>query len=469
MSAAATGPTAAGSALTGAGLRGVDADAEGVPRVLLRLLDPRSRPDPYPVYEEIRAAEPVWVPHRPVVVFASHRACAAVLRDPRASNDRRHSLLHRQPGPAGGSAAARPPVELPSFLFMDPPRHTALRRLAAPGFTPRAVRRLVPVIKELIDDLLDEAAAKGRLDGVADLASPLPVTVICRVLGVDTGEQGWYRTRSSLLGRAVDPYPAFLQVSAPGLARRRRAEAELTGFFSRLAAERRAAPREDMMSRLLAAEIDGEPLSDEEVVSTCRLLLNAGHETTVGLIANGLLTVLEHPETLTALRADPAATAPAVVEEILRLQPPLQLVHRHAREDMEVCGTRIPRGTTMVLLLAGANRDVAAYGCPHRFDTTRTEAAPHLSFGLGTHYCLGAPLGRIEAELALTRFAQRVVGPEPAGGPPRYRPHVVLRGPVSLPLRIAGILDRTTPWDAAPDPPETLAPHGTPSRMRRHG
>ncbi|MCX5255525.1 cytochrome P450 [Streptomyces canus] len=421
--------------------------------VLRRILDAEVRADPYPLYEEVRLAEPVWVRGRPVVVFASYAACGEVLRDPRASNDRRHSLLFRQTGPADGNRTPSPPAELPSFLFMDPPRHTALRRLAAPDFTPRAVRRLTPMIRELIDDLLDEAAARGRLDGVADLASPLPVTVICRVLGIGTGERDWYRTRSSLLGQAVDPYLAFLGAPAPGLARRRQAEAELTEFFSRLAAERRARPRDDMMSRLLAAETDGERLTDEEVVTTCRLLLNAGHETTVSLIANGLLTLLDRPETLAALRDDPGTAAPAVVEEMLRLQPPLQLVHRHAREDMEVRGTPVPRGTTMVLLLAGANRDGAVFGgCPHAFDAARAEGAQHLSFGLGPHYCLGAPLGRLEAELAFTRFAQRVVAPRLTAGPPGYRPHVVLRGPASLPLSTQGIRDRRMPWEAeAPD------------------
>lgn len=442
---------------------------------LRRILAARSRPDPYPLYERIRAAEPVRVPGRPVVVFASHEACRAVLRDPRASNDRRHALLYRQSergegaeqtgraagwgeqaGRAGrdGETSA---MELPSFLFSDPPRHTALRRLAAPDFTPRAARRLAPMIRELIDDLLDEAAARSRMDGVTGLASPLPVTVICRVLGIDTGDQDWYRVRSSLLGRSVDPYLAFLGVPAPGLADRRRAEAELTAFFLRTAARRRAEPRDDVMSRLLAAAPDGERLTDREVVTTCRLLLNAGHETTVGLIANGLLLLLEHPRVLAALRERPRTTAPAVVEEVLRLQPPLQIVHRHAREDLEVCGTRVARGTTMVLLLAGANRDGAAFGCPHRFDAEREDAGGHLSFGLGTHYCLGAPLGRLEAELAFTRFAQRVVEPRLAEGPPRYRPHVVLRAPAELPLRVGAVLDRATPWDGS-TPPRPTAP-----------
>ncbi|MEW2296416.1 cytochrome P450 [Streptomyces sp. NPDC006743] len=448
---------------------------------LRRILAARSRPDPYPLYERIRAAEPVRVPGRPVVVFASHEACRAVLRDPRASNDRRHALLYRQSeqgrysergegaeqtgraagwGEQAGQAGRdgeTPAMELPSFLFSDPPRHTALRRLAAPDFTPRAARRLAPMIRELIDDLLDEAATRSRMDGVADLASPLPVTVICRVLGIDTGDQDWYRVRSSLLGRSVDPYLAFLGVPPPGLAERRRAEAELTAFFLRTAAQRRAEPRDDVMSRLLAAAPDGERLTDREVVTTCRLLLNAGHETTVGLIANGLLLLLEHPQVLAALRERPRTTAPAVVEEVLRLQPPLQIVHRHAREDLEVCGTRVARGTTMVLLLAGANRDGAAFGCPHRFDAEREDAGGHLSFGLGTHYCLGAPLGRLEAELAFTRFAQRVVEPRLAEGPPRYRPHVVLRAPAELPLRVGAVLDRATPWDGSP-PPRPTAP-----------
>lgn len=159
---------------------------------------------------------------------------------------------------------------------------------------------------------------------------------------------------------------------------------------------------------------------------------------------------MDRPETLAALRDDPGTAAPAVVEEMLRLQPPLQLVHRHAREDMEVRGTPVPRGTTMVLLLAGANRDGAVFGgCPHAFDAARAEGSQHLSFGLGPHYCLGAPLGRLEAELAVTRFAQRVVAPRLAAGPPGYRPHVVLRGPASLPLSTEGIRDRRMPWEAA--------------------
>ncbi|MEU9522247.1 cytochrome P450 [Streptomyces sp. NPDC048224] len=439
-------------------------DASRPADTVRRILDPGSRPHPYALYDQVRAAEPVWMDGaHPVVVFASHAACASVLRDPRASNDRRHALMYGCQGPGSGAGAeaggdesaggavdaATPRAELPSFLFADPPRHTVLRRLVAPDFTRDAARRLTGMIKDLVDDLIDDMAeqfARGAaLDAVGALASPLPVTVICHVLGIDTGERGWYRTRSSLLGRAVDPYPAFVGAPAPGAAERERAEAELTAFFTELAHARRAEPKDDVMSRLLAARPDGRPLSDTEVVTTCRLLLNAGHETTVNLIAGGLHVLLLRPKTLAALREAPS-TAGQLVEELLRFEAPLQIVHRHAREDMEVLGTRIRRGTTMVLLLGGANRDAEVFSCPHHLRTERAEAGRHLSFGLGAHYCLGAPLGRLEAELAFVRFAQRVVEPRLAVEEPPFRPHVVLRGPETVPVHAARVLGRDLPW-----------------------
>lgn len=245
------------------------------------------------------------------------------------------------------------------------------------------------MIKELIDDLLDEAAAQGTLEAIDDFASPLPVTVICRVLGIDTGERNWYRTRSALLGESVDPYPAFAGTQTPGLAERVRAERELTAFFTRLVADRRAAPREDLVSALVRAQDEGG-LDEAEVVTTCRLLLNAGHETTVNLVGNGLLALTRAPDQLDLIRRDPGA-ADAAVEEILGLDPPLQLVHRHARTDMDVLGTHVPRGTTMVLLLAAANRDEAAVADAGRLDAGRATPRDHLSFGLGPHFCLGAP------------------------------------------------------------------------------
>ncbi|MET9363213.1 cytochrome P450 [Streptomyces sp. NPDC006632] len=428
-------------------------DTESDEQTLLRILSPRARGCPYPLYEKARRAEPVWVEGRPVVVFGSYEACRSVLRDPRASNERRHALLYAAGGGAPGEAdvaggpegAVAPVAEIPSFLFMDPPRHTELRRLVSHAFSPRAVLRLEPMIKELIDDLLDEAAAQGTLEAIDDFASPLPVTVICRVLGIDTGERNWYRTRSSLLGESVDPYPAFAGTQTPGLTERVRAERELTAFFTRLVADRRAAPREDLVSALVRAQDEGG-LDEAEVVTTCRLLLNAGHETTVNLVGNGLLALTRAPDQLDLIRRDPGA-ADAAVEEILGLDPPLQLVHRHARTDMDVLGTHVPRGTTMVLLLAAANRDEAAVADAGRLDAGRATPRDHLSFGLGPHFCLGAPLGRLEARLAFTRFAQRVVAPRLTAGPLRYRRNVVLRGLDALPLDTDGIRDRSVPWE----------------------
>ncbi|GAA1448684.1 cytochrome P450 [Nocardiopsis tropica] len=419
--------------------------AETTQGLLARILEPGSRADPYPLFEEAGRRGPLWVEGRPVVVLASHEDCRSVLRDPRASNDRSHALIHRDPSaPDGGTPGV--PAELPSFLFMDPPRHTRLRRMASSAFTPRAVERLEDVIREIVDDLLDELQAGGRMDVIDGFASPLPVTVICRVLGAQTGDHGWYRRRSSRLGRSVDPYPALLGVPAPGREERAEFEAELHEFFAALMRERREDPRDDVMTALLSAEDDLGRLTEEEIVTTCRLLLNAGHETTVNLIGNGLLALLSEPGRIASLREDPSL-ADAVVEEVLRLDPPLQLVHRHAREDMDVRGVRIPRGTTMVLLLAGANRDGARFGEPDRFHPGRAGASDHLSFGQGVHFCLGAPLARLEGRLAFTRFAQRAVAPRLVGDRLDYRENVVLRGLSGLPVRVEGVLPRSTPWD----------------------
>ncbi|WP_255459354.1 MULTISPECIES: cytochrome P450 [unclassified Nocardiopsis] len=370
---------------------------------------------------------------RPVVVLSSHAACESVLRDPRASNDRGHALIH-----AGSETA-----ELPSFLFMDPPEHTRLRRAAAHAFTPRSVRSLEPMVRELVDDLIDAVADRGSMDAIDDFASPLPVTVICRMIGAELRDHTWYRRRSSRLGRSVDPYLALTGAPAPGFRERSRFEAELEGFFTDLARRRRADPRDDVMSALLAAEEGG--LTEHEIVTTCRLLLNAGHETTVNLIGNGLLALLRTPELLPAL-AHGGAAAEQVVEEVLRYDPPLQLVHRHAAEDMDVLGMPVPRGTTMVLILAGANRDSSRFDDPERFRPGRDDANGHLAFGRGTHVCLGAHLARLEGRLAFSRFAQRVIRPRLCDAPLGYRENVVLRGLRALPVRMEGVRPRSVPW-----------------------
>lgn len=402
-------------------------------RELVRsILDPESVADPYPVMNRIRDAEPVWMSDQ-VVVLASHEACSDVLRSSNASTDRSHSALFR---PASGA----PVRELTSFLFLDPPHHTRLRRLVSKSFTPRLVRRLDPIIRELVDDLIDGAARRGRFEAVADLAYPLPVAVICRVLGVPPGDEAWFRARSSILSRALDPHLALLGVQPPGLDRRRVAEKELNEYFVDLAARRRADLGDDLLSELITAEVDGDRLTPGEISTTCRFLLNAGHETTVNLIGNGILALVRAPSHLAAMTSP--AYAAQVVEEVLRLDPPLQLVHRYAAADLDVAGTRVPKGTTLLLLLAAANRDPELRTAPEAFEPA-TESG-HLAFGQGIHFCLGAFLARLEGRLALTRFAQRVA--DPRGGSPAYRENVSMRGLASLDIQISHFQPRSLAW-----------------------
>ncbi|MFI6517049.1 cytochrome P450 [Spirillospora sp. NPDC050679] len=416
--------------------------------LLRRLLDDDVRADPYPLLNRIRDAGPVRVGDG-VVVFSSHADCEAVLREPAASTERRHSDLFKAAAPAAaepGGAPSAPVPELTSFLFLDPPEHTRLRRLVSRSFTPRMVRDLAPAVRDVVDDLLDAAAARGRLEVVGDLAHPLPVAVICRMLGVPPGDEAWFHERSSLLSRALDPHLAFTGRQPPGLERRRAAEAELNEYFVALAAERSRAPGDDLLSALIAAEADGDRLTPAEISTTCRFLLNAGHETTVNLLSNGVLALLRDPRRLALLRDRPAG-ADAFVEEVLRLDPPLHLVHRYASADLDVRGTRVEKGTTMVLLLSAAHRDPETHKDPDAF---APEPGPprHLAFGLGVHFCLGAPLARLEGRLALVRFAQRVLGPRIAEGPLAYKPNVALRGLSALPLAVEGFAPRTEPWPA---------------------
>lgn len=410
-------------------------------RLVTDILDAGNRADPYPLYERIRDVEPVWLEHAPVVVFASAAACEAVLRDPRASSERRFSTLFTE---AGGDA---PPVpELSSFMFLDPPAHTHIRGLVSKAFTPRVVRNLGAQVETIVADLLDAVAGRTRMEVVADLARPLPLKVICRMLDIPAEAEDWIRRRSSLLARAQDPFLAFTGRQPPGFDRRHRAEEELNAYFEDLAGERCRRPGDDLVSGMVTAEADGRRLSLSAVATSCRFLVNAGHETTVNLLAASILTLIRDPGRRAEVAADPAR-ADDVVEEALTYDPPVHLVHRFAREDMVVNGTVVPRGTTMVLLLAGANRDPAVAPGPG----TDRPGARQFAFGLGRHYCLGAALARLEARAAVAQFARRVVGPRFAAPDLRYKELVTLRGLETLPIEADRILGREPAMpDAAP-------------------
>jgi len=400
---------------------------------LLALLDHGVRHDPYPLYARLRAQAPFRLGPAPVVVLASHADCTAMLRHPQASVDRARATL-----PVGRTALrellptdAPSSLDEPAFLFRDPPDHTRLRRLVSKAFTARVVQRLEARIAELIDAALDRAAKAGSLDVVADLAYPLPVTVICELLGVPLADEPQFRRWSGLLARSLDPVFAITGQRSGNLEDQLQAAMQVHRYFEELVATRRAGAghREDLLSALIAARDAGDELSTAELISTCVLLLIAGHETTVNLISGGALALLRDPAAMAALRAD-AGLGAGVVEETLRYDPPVQLLARVAAEPMRIGEFDIDGGDVVLLLLAAAQRDPAAYDDPDRFDPWREPR--HLAFGMGAHFCIGAPLARLEGRLALTRLAQRASAPRLVADPPPYKENATLRGPSAM-------------------------------------
>ncbi len=397
--------------------------------LLLELLEPANRADPYPVLDRIRRRGPLQLPDSNLVVFSSFAACDEVLRDPRSCADRLKSTAAQKAVDEG--AAARP-FGTPGFLFLDPPDHTRLRRLVSKAFSPKVVKGLEPEITALVDGLLDKVEVTGEFEVIADLAYPLPVAVICRLLGVPIEDEPKFSWASSLLAQGLDPFIAFTGQSQ-GFEERLQAALWLRGYLRDLLQQRRARPADDLMSGLIAVEESGDQLTEDEIVATCNLLLIAGHETTVNLIANGVLAMLRNRDVWTDLARD-AGWAPAIIEETLRYDPPVQLVGRVAGEDMSIGDVPIPKGDTMMLLLAAAHRDPEVIDRPDDYDPRRA-AVRHLAFGLGPHFCLGAPLARLEATVALSAVTRRFPDAR-LGGEPVYKPHVTLRGMAQLDVDI---------------------------------
>ncbi len=315
---------------------------------------------------------------------------------------------------------------------MDPPDHTRLRRLVSKAFTPRTVEGLHDVVADLSRELLDAAGTRGGLELVADLAYPLPVAVISRLLGVPEHDHVRFAAWSAVLASGLDDTLGSGDPEA--LRPRREAADQFRAYFTDLAEQRRRAPREDLLSALVAAEDAGDRLSADELVSTAMLLLIAGHETTVNLISNGALVLLRDPVLRERLAAD-ASLAAGVVEEVLRLDPPVQMTIRHALEDLALSGGTVRKGGSVVLLLAAAGRDPAQHPDPLVLDPTRTTG--HLALSAGPHYCLGAPLARLEARVVLHDLARRLV--DPTLREVTYRENRVLRGPATLHIDSAGL------------------------------
>lgn len=384
----------------------------------------RSR-HPYTYLARMRERSP-YSPSDGLVVVGRHDHCSRILRHPQLSSVRGRARINRR---------AEPPSR--TFLNLDPPDHTRLRRLVTKAFTPRMVSGLAPSIQAETDDLLDTAAERGRLDVVTDLASPMPLSVICTLLGVPATGRAELRGWMALLSQQLD-----LPELRPDVARIStaiaRARVDVVRYFKELIEFRRTKPGDDLISQLVAVQADGDQLTESELISTCILLLNAGHDTSVNLIGNGVLALLDHPRQWDLL-AENRGRAPAVVEEVLRYDSPVQLVTRVATAALDLDGFTVAEGDLIVLLLGAANRDPEVFAEPDLFDLDRTGSAAHLSFAAGPHFCLGAGLARLEAAIALEALATRLVRPrlEPAGL--TYRPNVSLRGPEHLPVTVQEI------------------------------
>ena len=400
-----------------------------------RLMRPATKDDPYPLYAAMRRRGLVRSPLGPFAT-ADHGVAASILRDRRFSSSPVHQRGYRETSyPPDDPRAGLPAADL---LTMDPPDHTRLRRLVSGAFTPRVVAGLEPWIREVTARLLADADGAAGFDLIDALAFPLPIAVICRLLGVPAGDQAQFRAWGHDVAATLDP-----QTAANAQAQTRAAELALTGYLQDLVRKRRENPDGSILSALIAAEEEGDKLSPGEVVSTALLLLVAGFETTVNLIGNGTVALLGDPDSWHRLREDPALI-PAAVEEMLRYDSPVQLTSRIATEDAEVGGSVIAAGRAVVVSIGGANRDPAVFERPGEFRIDRPDPGRHLAFSLGIHHCLGASLARLEARIAIEELTQRYPSLELAARPAR-RPLLVLRGFESVPVRTVPVRSIRTP------------------------
>jgi cytochrome P450 len=397
-----------------------------------QIVDFSNRANPWPLYEKLRT-RPVWQEADGTFVVSTFREIYALLHDPRISSDPAQLLpefADRVPRPeeTGGMP--------PSFIRTDPPRHDLLRRIVTrqfgPPHRPDRIDKLTPMLEATVTALVDDLAGKQQCDLVDEVAYPFPVAVICELLGVPQEDQSQFKAW-------VDPIVASIVKPTPEQAQERNAAfVEMGKYMFELAQRRRADPGQDMLSGFVTDDGPDGRLEGGDLFVTLILLLVAGHETTVNLITNGWLTLLRHPELLDRLRAEPDFSI-LVVEELLRYEPSVHfLPNRTAVADIDIAGTTVGKGHPLVLVLASGSRDPQRFPHAERFDPDRGDNV-HLGFGSGIHYCFGAPLARLEAQIALAQLAKRVRNPRLAADPPPYRPSPVLRGPIHLPIVFDGI------------------------------
>jgi len=391
------------------------------------------RSDPYTIYQYYRLYDPIhWgaapTPTLPGSWYITRYAdVVTVLKDPRFGRELRRILPPDSIPPLPD--ALRPFVEMAGqwMLFRDPPDHTRLRTLVNKAFTPAAVMRLRPRIEAIANGLVDSIIPVGGMDLIADYAFPLPVTVIAEMLGVPATNRQQLREWSIALAAAID-----VRQSLEVTARAGQVTLALMVFLQSLIAAKRQQPDDDLLSALIAAEEQGERLGEAELIAMCILLLVAGHETTVNLIGNGMLALLRHSDQLELWRQNPALSQTAI-EELLRFDAPVQMTFRFVMEDVELDGKLLRKGDSVGIILGAANRDPAQFPDPDRLDLRRTDNRHH-AFGAGIHYCLGAPLARLEGQIAIHTLLQCLPNIQMQTSEPIWREMISFRGLRSLPI-----------------------------------
>lgn len=383
----------------------------------LEAMKPAFREDPYPFYERFRGTAPLLRVADTIWFALGHAEVTAMLRHPRLSTDeQQHATTKagRQPDP----------TRVRSLLFMDPPDHTRLRGLVARAFTPRRIEDLRVATEGITRELIEAMSARrgGTVDLIEAFAYPLPVRVICTLLGVPARDEALFTEWSRGVARSLDP--SILR-SPQVEAKIVEAREGLRTYIGALLAERRRKPGDDLLSALAAVDVDGDSITAREIVSLAQLLLVAGHETTVNLIGNGALALLRAPDQFALLQQRPDLVGPAV-DEFLRFDGPVQISQRVAMEDLDLFGQKVRKGDEILLILGAANRDPAAFAEPHRLDVTR-DARKHVAFGGGIHHCLGAALARMEGHVAFNALLEAFPTMQLVA-PPTRRPTFTLRG-----------------------------------------
>ena len=391
---------------------------------LFQLLDPEVLANPYPLYERLRTEVPVhWDPYLHAWVVTRYADVITVLH---------HFSANRTPTPeqfaAMGLAELGPlaQVMVKQMLFMDAPDHTRLRGLASTAFTPARVEALRSHIKEILNNLLEPLLRAGRMDVITDLAAPLPAIVTAEMMGLPIADANQLKDWSADFAEVLGNF----QHNPDRASRTLKCVEEMTAYFREAVQQMRTEPGEGLISSLLTAEVDGDRLTEEEIIANCIVTMVGGQETTTNLIGNGVLTLLRHPDQLERLRND-LTLIPSAVEELLRYESPSQHTARICREDTELGGNLIRKGQAVIAVMAAGNRDPERFPDPDRLDLGRTDNR-HLAFGWASHFCFGAPLARIEGQLVFEALVRRTANMAIAPGPIVWRDNLGLRGLTSL-------------------------------------